>query len=99
MTVPTNAVGGDTFYFASFGVGHYWKGDDKGSLRQQRLILVATYSTLPPGGGPGPKYLSVTPGYRVEIHDGWSFLAGVEVPLTSHSPFATQPIFLLAKEF
>ena len=99
VTVPTNGVGGGTFYFANLGVGRYWKGADAGLLRHQWLTLVANFSTLPPGGAPGPTYLSVTPGYRVQVHDGWSFLAGVEVPLTSHSPFAAQPIFLLVKEY
>ena len=99
VTIPTNGVGGGTFYFSNLGVGRYWKGADDGLLRHQWLTLVANFSTLPPGGAPGPTYLSVTPGYRVQVHDGWSFLAGVEVPLTRHSPFATQSIFLVVKEY
>ena len=99
VTIPTNGVGGGTSYFANLGVGRYWKGADDALLRHQWLTLVANFNTPPPGGAPGPTYLSVTPGYRVQIHDGWSFLAGVEVPLTSHSPFAAQPIFLLVKEY
>ena len=99
VTIPTNGGGGGTFYFANLGVGRYWKGADGASLRHQWLTLVANYSTLPPGGVPGPSYLSATPGYRVQVYDGWSFLAGVEVPLTRHSPFAAQPIFLLVKEY
>jgi hypothetical protein len=35
----------------------------------------------------------------VQIHDQWFFLAGLEVPVTSHAPFATQPIFLLLKDY
>jgi hypothetical protein len=99
VTIPTNGGGGGTFYFANLGVGRYWRGADDALLRHQWLTLVANYSTLPPGGVPGPRYLSVTPGYRVQIHDGWSFLAGVELPVTRHSPFAAQPLILLVKEY
>jgi hypothetical protein len=98
VTIPTNSGGGGTFYFADLGVGRYWKGADDAFLRHQWLTLVANDSTLPSGGIPGPRYLSVTPGYRVSINGGWSCLAGVEVPVTSHSPFTAQPIFLLVKE-
>ena len=30
VTIPTNGVGGGTFYFANLGVGRYWKGAEDG---------------------------------------------------------------------
>jgi hypothetical protein len=99
IDVPTNTAGGSTSYFANLGVGRYWKGEDGALLRHQWLTLVANLSTPLSGSAPGPTYLSLTPGYRVQIHDGWFFLAGLEVPVTSHAPFATQPIFLLLKDY
>jgi hypothetical protein len=99
VTVPTNSAGGGTSYFANLGVGRYWIGADGALLRHQWLTLVANLSTPLSGSAPSPIFLSLTPGYRVQIHDGWFFLAGLEVPLTRHSPFATQPIFLLLKDY
>lgn len=99
ITVPTSSVGGGTSYFANLGVGRYWKGTDDALLRHQWLTLVANLGTPLSGSAPGPTFLSLTPGYRVQIRDTWYFLAGLEIPLTSHSPFATQPIFLLLKDY
>ena len=99
VTIPTNGGGGGDVYFANLGFGRYWKGAEDALFRHQWLTLVGSYNTPLPGGVPSPTYLSVTPGYRVQIHDSWSFLAGIEVPLTSHSPFAAQPIFLFVKEY
>ncbi|MFI5455707.1 MAG: hypothetical protein ACHRXM_09675 [Isosphaerales bacterium] len=99
VTVPTSGAGGGASYFANLGFGRYWEGADAAVLRHQWLTLVANLSTPLSGTAPGPTYLSLTPGYRVQIHEGWFFLAGLEVPLTSHSPFAIQPIFLLLKDY
>jgi hypothetical protein len=99
IDVPTNTAGGSTAYFANVGIGRYWRGEDGALLRHQWLSLVADLSTPLSGNAPGPTYLSLTPGYRVQIHDGWFFLTGLEVPVTSHAPFATQPIFLLLKDY
>jgi hypothetical protein len=99
VTVPTNTAGGGTSYFANLGVGRYWQGADDALLRHQWLTLVANLSTPLAGSAPGPTFLSLTPGYRVQIHDRWFFLGGLEVPLTRHSPFAAQPIFLLLKDY
>ena len=99
VTVATNGVRGDTFYFANLGVGHHWKGADASFIQHQWLTLVANFDTSRPGGIPGAAYLSVTPGYRAHFLDVWSILAGLEVPLTTHSPFAAAPIFLLLREY
>jgi hypothetical protein len=99
ITVPTNSTGVGTSYFANLGIGRYWEGADDDLLRHQWLTLVANLNTPLSGSAPGPTFVSLTPGYRVQIHESWFFLAGLEVPLTSHGPFATQPIFFLLKDY
>lgn len=99
VTVPTNAAGGPTSYFANLGVGRFWEGAEDAPLRHQWLTLVANLSAPLAGSAPGPTYLSLTPGYRVEFADRWFLLAGLQVSLTARSPFSTQPIFLLVKDY
>ena len=98
VTITANS-GGGTSAFANLGVGRYWKGADDALLRHQWLSLVANFNTPQSGATPNPTYFSLTPGYRVQIYKRWFLLAGVEFPLTSHAPFAAQPIFFLLKDY
>lgn len=99
ITIPTNIGAGGTSFFANLGIGRYWEGAGDALFRHQWLTLVANFTTPLSGGNPAPTYLGLTPGYRVQIHEGWFFLTGVEVAVTRHSPFAAQPIFLLVRYY
>jgi hypothetical protein len=99
LTIPTTTGSGGTFYFANLGIGRYWEGADNALFRQQWLTFVANFTTPLSGGTAAPTYLSLTPGYRVQIHGDWFLLAGLEVPVTSHREYGTQPILLLLKHY
>jgi hypothetical protein len=99
VTVPTSGPGASPSYFFNIGVGRYWKGADLALFRHQWLTLVANFNTLQSVPVRSPTYSSLTPGYRVQILSSWFLLAGLELPLTSHRPFAAQPIFLLLKDY
>ncbi|ODU02013.1 MAG: hypothetical protein ABS79_00935 [Planctomycetes bacterium SCN 63-9] len=99
VTVMTNDGGGGISYFANVGIGRYWKGDEDAMLRHHWLSLVMNFNTPQSGSRPNPAYLSLTPGYRVEVSRGWFLLAGLECPLTRDRMFAVQPIFLFVRQF
>jgi hypothetical protein len=98
--VADGGAGSGRSFLANLGVGHYWSGAEGALLRNQWLTLVANLNTPPLAGrAPSPSFLSLTPGYCVQLPYGFFFITGLEVPVTRHSPFAAQPVFLFAKQY